>query len=119
MTLPDDPIDRAKAVREMEVKAAWDAILSDRQGRLVVWDILEQCGVYRSTFTGNAHGTFLEGQRQIGRSLDQLARHHGNLVITGRVQKIVWALPVFACERFRGHGFECLHEKPFVVRRDK
>ena len=66
MTLPDDPIDRAKAVREMEIRAAWDAILSDRQGRLVVWDILEQCGVYRSTFTGNAHGTFLEGQRQIG-----------------------------------------------------
>lgn len=66
MTLPDDPIDRAKAIRQMEVNAAWDAILSDRQGRLVVWDILEQCGVYRSTFTGNAHGTFLEGQRQIG-----------------------------------------------------
>lgn len=66
MILPDDPIDRAKAVRQMEVNAAWDAILSDRQGRLVVWDILEQCGVYRSTFTGNAHGTFLEGQRQIG-----------------------------------------------------
>lgn len=66
MTLPDDPIDRAKAVRQMEVNAAWDAILSDRRGRLVVWDILEQCGVYRSTFTGNAHGTFLEGQRQIG-----------------------------------------------------
>lgn len=66
MTLPDDPIDRAKAVRDMEVKAAWDAMLTDRQGRLVVWDILEQCGVYRSTFTGNAHGTFLEGQRQIG-----------------------------------------------------
>mgnify|MGYP001761041704 CR=1 FL=1 len=41
MTLPDDPIDRAKAVRQMEVNAAWDAILSDRQGRLVVWDILE------------------------------------------------------------------------------
>ena len=66
MTLPDDPIDRAKAVRQMEVNAAWDAVLCDRQGRLVVWDILEQCGVYRSTFTGNAHGTFLEGQRQIG-----------------------------------------------------
>lgn len=64
--LPDDPIDRAKAVRQMEVNSAWDAVLSDRQGRLVVWDILEQCGVYRSTFTGNAHGTFLEGQRQIG-----------------------------------------------------
>ncbi len=66
MTLPDDPIDRGKAVRQMEVNAAWDAVLSDRQGRLVLWDVLEQCGVYRSTFTGNAHGTFLEGQRQIG-----------------------------------------------------
>ena len=66
MILPDDPIDRAKAVRQMEVNAAWDAVLGDRQGRLVVWDILEQCGVYRSTYTGNAMGTFLEGQRQIG-----------------------------------------------------
>lgn len=77
MTLPDDPIDRAKAVRQMEVNAAWDAILSDRRGRLVVWDILEQCGVYRSTFTGNAHGTFLEGQRQIGLWMlaDRIAAH--------------------------------------------
>ena len=64
--MPDDPIDRAKFVRQQEVTRAWDEVLSTRMGRLVVWDILEQCGVYRSTFTGNAHGTFLEGQRQIG-----------------------------------------------------
>lgn len=64
--MPDDPIDRAKWVRQQEITRAWDEVLSSRMGRLVVWDILEQCGVYRSTFTGNAHGTFLEGQRQIG-----------------------------------------------------
>lgn len=64
--MPDDPIDRAKWVRQQEIARAWDEVLSSRMGRLVVWDILEQCGVYRSTFTGNAHGTFLEGQRQIG-----------------------------------------------------
>lgn len=75
--LPDDPRDRAKAIRQMEVKNAWDAVLADAQGRLVVWDILEQCGVYRSTFTGNAHGTFLEGQRQIGLWMlaDRIAAH--------------------------------------------
>lgn len=64
--MPDDPIERAKWVRQQEVTRAWNEVLGSRMGRLVVWDILEQCGVYRSTYTGNAMGTFLEGQRHIG-----------------------------------------------------
>ena len=64
--LPVDPIERMKVVREQEVTRAWAEVLSSHKGRLVIWDILEQCGVYRSTYTGNAMGTFLEGQRQIG-----------------------------------------------------
>lgn len=64
--LPADPIDAALFLRQSETNAAWKAVLTDPQGRRVVWDILEQCGLFQSTFTGNASAAFLEGKRQIG-----------------------------------------------------
>jgi len=41
-------------------------LLAHKQGRRIVWRILEQAGVYRQTFTGNNDTFFLEGKRSIG-----------------------------------------------------
>lgn len=41
--------------------------LASPDGRAVVWRILEQCGIYRSSFQGEALTmAFNEGKRQIG-----------------------------------------------------
>lgn len=41
-------------------------IMSTKEGRRFVWEILEFCGVYRSSFTGNSETFFKEGQRNVG-----------------------------------------------------
>ncbi len=35
-------------------------------GKSLIWEILSMCGLYRSTFTGNSQGAFLEGKRAVG-----------------------------------------------------
>ena len=42
------------------------AILKTKEGRRFVWKILEACGVYRSSMTGNSLTFFNEGKRDIG-----------------------------------------------------
>lgn len=42
-------------------------VMSDGRGRRVVWRLLEQAGVFRLSYTGDALSTaFNEGQRNIG-----------------------------------------------------
>lgn len=47
----------------------WAALLSTRGGRRVMWDILGRCGIFRSSYRGNADTNFLEGERNIGLGL--------------------------------------------------
>lgn len=41
-------------------------VLSDPRGRRVVWRLLERCGIYKNSFTGNSHTFFNEGRRAVG-----------------------------------------------------
>lgn len=41
-------------------------VLSQVQGRRFVWGLLEQCGVFRTSYTGNNDTFFREGQRNVG-----------------------------------------------------
>lgn len=51
--------------REKEL-AEFKAILETYGGRSFVWRLLTQCGVFRTSFTGNSTTFFNEGKRQIG-----------------------------------------------------
>lgn len=42
------------------------AILSTLGGRSFLWRLLAECGVYKSSFTGNSTTFFNEGKRNIG-----------------------------------------------------
>jgi hypothetical protein len=42
------------------------ALLSQRAGRRFVWRLLSECGVFKSSFTGNNSTFFNEGRRDIG-----------------------------------------------------
>lgn len=41
-------------------------ILSTYAGRAFIWRMLAQCGVYKTSFTGNSTTFFNEGKRHIG-----------------------------------------------------
>jgi len=46
--------------------AAFKTVMASREGRRYVWWLLEQTGVFRSSFTGNSTTFFNEGQRNVG-----------------------------------------------------
>jgi hypothetical protein len=55
-----------KLRREREIEKLGQ-MLKDKDNRAFVWRILENCGVYHTSFTGNDSTTnFNEGKRQIG-----------------------------------------------------
>jgi hypothetical protein len=52
--------------RALEVRQAWGTVLGTREGRLVMWSILERCHVFARTYYGNDLDGFREGQREVG-----------------------------------------------------
>ena len=58
---------KAEAARQRQVEAndiKW--LMSTKQGRRVVWRLLSEAGIYRTSFTGNSETFFREGKRQMG-----------------------------------------------------
>ena len=47
-------------------------LLKTPGGRSVIWGILEMCGIYHDSFTGNSQSYYLEGKRAIGLEILQL-----------------------------------------------
>tara|TARA_R100000750_G_C2341849_1_gene94528 strand:+ start:45 stop:359 length:315 start_codon:yes stop_codon:yes gene_type:complete len=54
-----------KNIRDTELED-WRLLLSKQWGRRLVWRILDQTGMYRTSFTGNSTTFFNEGARNIG-----------------------------------------------------
>jgi len=52
-----------------ELRNAFRTILGTRQGRKVLWFILDICNVYGDCFTGNSRTFYLEGRKSIGLEL--------------------------------------------------
>ena len=56
--------------RQTRIDTAMAALMADAGGRALVWSLLGQCGVFRSSFTPCPGQTaFNEGQRAIGLSV--------------------------------------------------
>ncbi len=73
-------IAREKAERQqtssLNERDDWRWMLSDARGRRIVRRLLDTCGVYRTSFTGNSHTFFNEGQRNVGLVvIDKVHRH--------------------------------------------
>lgn len=49
-------------------------VMDTKQGRRFIWRLLEDAGVFQSSFTGNSETFFREGQRNVG--LKVLSRIH-------------------------------------------
>ena len=67
---------RSRARRDAErLRSAFQWLLADRRGRRLAWWLLQETGIYRTSFTGDAATTaFQEGRRDIG--LKVLHRMH-------------------------------------------
>jgi len=60
-----DPEERERQRLHQLADLEW--VMSDSRGRRVLWRLLEQAGVFRLSYTGEAQSTaFNEGQRNIG-----------------------------------------------------
>lgn len=57
------------ANRQRSIDAAWDKVLGTPEGRLAVWSILEDCGVFQITTTGSPTDQWRAGFRDAGLSL--------------------------------------------------
>lgn len=59
---------RSRAQRDAErLRAAFRWLLADRKGRGLAWWLLQEAGIYRTSFAGDAATTaFQEGRRDIG-----------------------------------------------------
>jgi response regulator of citrate/malate metabolism len=57
-----------KALKDSFLKAVENTFMTP-QGRKVAWELLNQCGVFRTTFRRNAESAFLEGRRSVGLDL--------------------------------------------------
>ena len=55
----------SKEQRE-EYELAFKSVMNTEQGRRFFWTLLEDCGIYRSSFTGNSSTFFNEGERNVG-----------------------------------------------------
>ncbi|MEX8508461.1 MAG: endopeptidase [Leptothrix ochracea] len=51
-------------------------IVSNKRGRRFAYRLLDRCGVFRSSFTGNSTTFFNEGQRNIGLHLLGMLNEH-------------------------------------------
>lgn len=67
----DTKVDEVQARLEADIQLAWEGLLAQEAGRLIVWSILEKCHLFDTTYTGNAASNFLEGERSIGLKLLQ------------------------------------------------
>jgi hypothetical protein len=60
-------VDAIQARHEAQIAEAWLAVIGTSTGRMLVWSVLESCGVFRTTFTGDGlSSAFEEGRRVVG-----------------------------------------------------
>ena len=57
-------------IRSRRERLNWKWLLDSETGRRIAWDLLSECGIFETSFTGHSNTTFFnEGRRQIGLSV--------------------------------------------------
>jgi len=61
-----DEVEKAQDTKRKQEIEDLRAVVSTPSGRRFIKRLLERTAIYRSTFTGNSNGYFVEGERNIG-----------------------------------------------------
>lgn len=62
--------------RFRQLQIAYRDLMKTAEGKAVIWDILGMCGIYVSSFSGDANTTFfLDGKRSIGLQILERLEH--------------------------------------------
>lgn len=71
------------AQREQRRLNGLKQILDSKDSRAYLWDLLDFCGVGRTSFTGNSTTFFNEGQRNVGLRIQaDLTKHYPDSYLT-------------------------------------
>ncbi len=62
-----------EAMLQQQIDEAWGWLLSDPRGKLILWSVLDKCGLQNFTFNGNAWDALFKGRQQVGAEI--LAHH--------------------------------------------
>lgn len=63
---------------EGQIALAWKGLIAQPAGRLILWSILDKCGVADFPFFGNSTDALLRGRQQIGAEiLEEYVYPHG------------------------------------------
>lgn len=58
---------QSRKIRELQKEAALLALMGTPEGRMWMWDLLTECGIFQTSFSSDAlRMAFAEGQRNIG-----------------------------------------------------
>lgn len=67
------PLERLEIALEEEIEQAWKGLLKQEAGRLILWSILDKCGLFSFPHYGDSTDTLLKGRQQVGSQI--LADH--------------------------------------------
>lgn len=59
-------VERQARRRERDLRSGINYLLADKKGQDFLWWLLSESHMFRTTFTGNSQGAFLEGERNLG-----------------------------------------------------
>ena len=62
-------IDRELVLKQINELQAIKTVMQTKQGRSVMFNILERCGVYRSIMTGSSKTFYLAGKQDMGHEI--------------------------------------------------
>lgn len=54
---------------DADIQTAWDALMSNEAGRLILWSILDKCGCFAFPHYGTSEDALHRGRQQIGSEL--------------------------------------------------
>lgn len=66
--IKDDEKERAKIIEDVlqsSIDDAWDWLVDDERGRLVLWSILDKCQLFSFPFYGNSQDALHRGRQQV------------------------------------------------------